>query len=92
MNFIDLVIVDYGNNCGTEICYTPRGAVDVGDTVLTQFGEGKVTETLFTYSEDDVYKFFKRNMKIRQVLSKLITIKYDPEDENGVADPTNNFA
>lgn len=84
MEYIDLVLVDYGNGCGTEICYAPRRAVDVGDTVLTNFGEGTVTETLFTYSEDEVYSFFKRNMKIRQVLSKIVKIEYEEAETVGV--------
>lgn len=75
MNLIDLVVVEYPQNVGKEICYAPRHEVEAGDTVMTSFGEGTVKETLFTYSEDEVFQFFARNQKIRPVLFK--PIKYD---------------
>lgn len=72
---IDLLIVDtqYKN----VICYAPRNTVKLGDTVITDIGTGKVTDTMFTYSEDDVYKFFKRNMDIIPVKSVITPINYE---------------
>ena len=77
MTLIDLVVVAYPESCGKEICYAPRHEVETGDTVVTTFGEGTVKETLFTYSEDEVFQFFARNQKIRPVLFK--PIKYDDD-------------
>ena len=77
IDYIDLVLVSYGKTVGKEICYAPRHEVEKGDKVVTQFGEGEVVETLFTYSEDEVFKFFARNQKIRPILFK--PIKYEEE-------------
>lgn len=78
--FIDLVVVEYLRNVGTEICYAPSDELKEGDAVVTQFGEGKVVDTINAWSEDKVFKFFKRNTKIRPVLYK--PIKYEEEDND----------
>lgn len=78
--FIDLVVVEYLRNSGTEICYAPSSELKEGDAVVTQFGEGKVVDTINAWSEDKVFKFFKRNTKIRPVLYK--PIKYEEEDND----------
>ena len=78
--FIDLVVVEYLRNSGTEICYAPSDELKEGDAVVTQFGEGKVVDIINTWSEDKVFKFFKRNTKIRPVLYK--PIKYEEENND----------
>ena len=78
-DYIDLVLVEYKDS-SREICYAPRREVNIGDNVITNWGEGKVIETLFTYSEDDVFKFFRRNTKITPVLYK--PIKYEEESND----------
>ena len=80
MKFIDLVVVVPKIGCGKEICYAPSCSVEPGMTVITDFGEGVVDETLFTNREDEVYKFFSRNMRIRPVLSIVKEIKYKDDD------------
>lgn len=80
IDYIDLVVVEYLRNGGTEICYAPSCEVKEGDTVVTQFGEGKVVENLTVWNDDTVLKFFKRNTKIRPVLYK--PIKYEEENDD----------
>lgn len=77
-NAIDLVVVD--TNYKSAICYAPYGVVKVGDTVITDSGTGTVTEAVFTYGEDEVYKFFKRNIDILQVRSVVMAIDYEGVD------------
>lgn len=84
--YIDLVVVEY-HDSDREICYAPRREVDIGDAVITKWGEGKVIETLFTYSEDEVFKFFRRNTKIRPVIYK--PIKYE-EESNDLSERSND--
>lgn len=81
--YIDLVVVEYLRG-GTEICYAPSWEVKNGDAVVTEFGEGKVVETLFTSVNDKMFKFFDRNMKIRPVLYK--PIKYYEEENNDLSE------
>lgn len=78
--FIDLVAVDYLNRTGIEICYAPSDELKEGDAVVTQFGEGKVVDVISAWGEDKVFKFFKRNTKIRPVLYK--PIKYEEENDD----------
>ena len=78
--FIDLVVVEYLRNAGTEICYAPSNELKEGDAVVTQFGEGKVVDMISAWHEDKVYSFFKRNTKIRPVLYK--PIKYEEENND----------
>lgn len=81
MNFIDLVIIRPARGDGRSVGYAPRGEVNVGDTVITQFGEEVVLDTLFTYSEDDVYQFLKRNSTLTRIQSVMKTIDYSKIDE-----------
>ena len=82
-DYIDLVLVEYKDS-SREICYAPRGEVNIGDDVITKWGDGKVIETLFTYSEDEVFKFFRRNTKIHPVLYK--PIKYKEGDNSDLSE------
>lgn len=81
MNLIDLVIIRPAKGEGRSIGYAPRGEVNVGDTVVTQFGDEVVLDMLFTYSEDDVYQFLKRNKTLTRIKSVVKTIDYSEIDE-----------
>lgn len=81
MNFIDLVIIRPAKGEGRSVGYAPRGEVNVGDTVITQFGEEIVLDTLFTYSEDEVFQFLKRNSTLTKIQSVVKTIDYSEIDE-----------
>lgn len=72
---IDLVIVDaeYKN----LICYAPYNTVHMGDTVITGSGNGQVVETLFTYSENDVFQFFKRNVDLIPIKAVIQNVNYE---------------
>ena len=80
MNYIDLVLVVPKVGCGKEICYAPGCVVEPGMTVITDFGEGIVEETLYVNRDEEVFKFFSRNMRIRPVLSIVKEIKYKADD------------
>lgn len=80
MNNIDLVIVVPKCGCGKEICYAPCCILEPGMTVITDFGEGIVEETLFIDPNQYIYQFFSRNMRIRPVLSIVKDIKYQKDD------------
>ena len=72
---IDLVIVD--TEFKKVICYAPYNTVREGDTVITEAGNGQVVETLYTFSSDDVFQFFKRNTTIYPIRAKLCGIDYE---------------
>lgn len=72
---IDLAVVDmeYKN----AICYAPYGTIKPGDTVITSIGNGIVTETLYTYTDNELFAFFKRNVEIVPIRSVVQPISYE---------------
>ena len=73
---IDLVIVRPVKGEGRTIGYVPRGAVEIGDVVITRFGEEEVVDTLYSYTEDDVFKFMKKNTILTPIYSVIKKLDY----------------
>jgi len=76
MSLIDLVVVSPVRGAGRIIGYVPRGTVEIGDIVVTRDGEMEVKDTLFSYTEDDVFQFLKRNTILTPIISVVKTIDY----------------
>ena len=81
MNLIDLIIVQPVNGAGKSVGYVPRGEVEVGDIVVTRDGEEEVIDTLFSYTEDDVFQFLKKNTILLPILSVVKKIDYSKLEE-----------
>lgn len=80
---IDLAVVTHTDTVFNtkEIAYAPYGQITVGAEVFTSTGLGTVVECLYTYEEDDVFRFFKKNTKIVPILSVVKKIHYEFEGE-----------
>ena len=72
---IDLAVVDM--EVRNAICYAPYGEIKPGDTVITSIGNGIVTETLYTYTDNELFAFFKRNVEIVPIKSVINPISYE---------------
>lgn len=75
MSSIDLLVVTTLQK--KVFCYAPYGIVKVGDKVITRNGSGTVTDSIYTLSEDDVFKFFKRNMSIEPIEAVIRPVNFE---------------
>ena len=73
---IDLVVIQPVKGGGRLVGYVPKGAVGIGDTVITRDGEMEVIDTLFSYTEDDVFKFLRKNTILTPIISVVKKIDY----------------
>ena len=73
---IDLVVIQPVKGGGRLVGYVPMGAVGIGDTVITRDGEMEVIDTLFSYTEDDVFKFLRKITILTPIISVVKQIDY----------------
>lgn len=87
MNSFDLVFIDDGADNRLRLCYAPYNTVKIGDTVLIDCENGKsvfgtVADTTYTFGEDDVFLFLKRNIDILPIKAVLRELKYKGENND----------